>query len=80
MKHVSTQVQHRPFVNLCRLILCGVYLRVVLHEVRDALHKFALFLLGLEVLLFRQVRQTYEDVHEDRDLDLLPHILQHCFH
>jgi hypothetical protein len=53
---VGAEIQYCSLVNLCRLVLGGVYLRVVLHKVTDSLDEVAVFLLGLEEFLFGKVR------------------------
>ena len=50
VEHVRTEIEHCPFVNLCRLIFRRVDLTVVLNKVADPLHKVTVLLLLLEVL------------------------------
>ena len=75
VEHMGTEVQHCPLINLCSLILGSVDLRVVLHEVTDSLHEIAVFLLGLEELLLREVGQTNQKMHQNGHLKVC--LIQH---
>lgn len=78
---MCAEIQHRSLVDLRRLVLWCVYLRVVLHEVADPLHKVTVLFLHLEILLLWQIRQAYQEVHQDGNLEvcLLEHP-KHGFH
>lgn len=79
MEHVRAQVQHGLLVDLQRLVVGRADLRVVLHELADAVHEAALLDLPPEVVL-AQVRQRDQDVHQHRHRDLLADQLQQALH
>lgn len=76
---MGTQVQDGLLVDLGGLVLGSVDLGVVLHEVRNAFHELALVNLLLEVLL-AHVRQTDQQVHQDRDGNVFSHESQETLH
>lgn len=55
VEHMSTQIEHSPFVDLGCFVLCCVYLGIVFDEVADPFDEFTVLFLGFEELLFRQV-------------------------
>ena len=65
VEHVRAEVQHGPLVDLGGLVLGGVDLGVVLDEFADSVYEVAVLFLGFEVLLFGEVGEADEEVHED---------------
>lgn len=64
MEHVRTQVENSSLVYLSILTVDIWNLGVPLHKLRDPV-KEALFLTNLLVLLFGQITQTDQEMHED---------------
>ena len=75
VKHMCTQIQHRPLINLTifRVPVRSCHrrqLRVILHELWYTLHKLTLLPCLIEPVTF-QVRQTDQQMHKDWRRDLI---------